>query len=251
MDELKRKLSESIVTGSVLLAAITGMGYVAAYLFEVGFLNRFGIPYQAAHVTTESFIISSMMALIGITWVASNWDALAILWVPIKRPKYFLLWMLLRRLRIFVWFVILTSPASIYYAQFWAVVGIAGVLSATYLIIDALFYWGRLLVFKDKAKAAKEQPLSERERQAMPYLLGLTLTLFAISFAPIMGHMFANSRSNYMVVDKDQIIVRKYGDEMITAQYDFKLKKLTGDYQITTLDGTKQFVVVKISTLNK
>ena len=108
------RLTEALFSPAIVLAAITGLGYLYAFLFEVGFLSYFGIPYQMAHVTTESFIIVSIILLVTLLTLLPHIATWKLLWAPMMTRNH-MAFIMLKHVQLCMWLFLTFLPVAVYY----------------------------------------------------------------------------------------------------------------------------------------
>jgi|GEM_PF-6284722 len=241
------------LSSSSFLATVTGLGYTGAYMFEVGYLNFYGINYQAAHVTTEVFIVAGFLAVGSLVLIPTQKGIWMELWNPNTIPNDPLWNLIFVKLRHILITTLFALPLTIYYGKWiWLLYFIIfGLIAAvTDLMIDGK--GKRSIREKAKSATAASNALSESSDVGALKIAGVAgiIIIFA-SVALLAGKTFAYTRTAYQVLDNDHIVVRNYNGAFITAQYNPQTEKLSGKYAYMYDLDMVDFKMVSIDRIRK
>lgn len=252
MEVVWNDLKKALLTSSVVIAAVTALGYLNAWLFEIGFLNYYGINYQVAHVTLEGFILFGVTILFVGFLFFSNRGLMTPLFSRTIEAKTPVSYFFRRKLKVFSLTLLCIVPISIYYHT-WAYVLIFAVVAMQIAITDIFIDGRHKKGIKNKVTEASLNPKPNTALidSDVPILLGIMLILFMLSVSALLGKGFAMSRSTYEVTDDGYILVRNYQDAFILAKYDSKGHKLTGDYVYLSDISTVKFRSQEIRNLKR
>jgi hypothetical protein len=249
--DIKSKIVSTAISASIGLSLISAIGYLGAYLFEVGFLNHYGITYQSAQVTTEGFIIFSMACITVCAAMVMYRDGLTLLVMPLTFSNPVLTYVA-RTVRFAAWIVILLFPINAYYRLFnTRFVIYAAALYVIVMAFDVIAAGWGVKGISQKFQKALDRPADKNDQQNRPYVLVVVAAAFFVTLCPFLGTTFADSRKNYEALPNNELIVRRYGDTVLLAGYNPTTSELTGNYRYANLDANVSFRIVHIKHLER
>ena len=240
---------DSIQNPAVIITLFTALAYLAAFSFEVGYLNFFGINYTQARVTTESLIIFGFICLILAFYIISNKNFFVSLWKPSKFPASPLWRLLVWKGRLMALAIITILPYVLYYDN-WA---IPLIVLSTLLVMTLISFFshgarekGINAKIKAVLDAPPEEPIGFRASD-VPYIRLLIVLLFMVSLSAFAGKYFATTRKTYLITNDNYVIVKVYSGRTILAQYDKKASRFTKQYRFLDDLNDLQFKAENLS----
>jgi len=232
------------VTEGAILFFIPAMGYLLSLSFENGIAKIFGIPYELIIPSFNNILsILSFTGLLylflGLTIILPN---------PAKfdeKPSYKKYFNPLNILSIFV--VILTLLLQ----KEWKSIFIIGSVIIFFVIFDLL--WPLLVIrgsktFEEKVKEAEKSEAKTLLNTYLVFLfqktgynfIPLIFDFFLIYFvAGWLGQMYALNQTTFSTISnmKDNVILRRYGDNLISADFDRINKLIKNNYRVIKIDN--------------
>jgi hypothetical protein len=226
-------MMDAIQNPAMLITLLTALAYLAAFSFEVGYLNFFGINYTQARVTTESLIIFGFICLILAFYIISNKNFLVTIWKPSKFPASSLWRLVVWKGRLMAIAIIIIFPYVLYYDN-WVIPLI--VLCTIFVITLIEFFQhgagkkGLNAKLEAMLDAPPEEPIGYRTSD-IPYVRLIIMLLFMVSLSAFAGKYFATTRKTYLMTNDNYVIVKVYSGRTILAEYDKKSSRFTKHYR--------------------
>jgi hypothetical protein len=239
--ELLRK--NKLIDAVALVWLLTQLGKFYTYLFEVGYLHHFGIPYQSVHIGIESFItfaIAAVFTLLALIALGAVW-----LFLHFYAMHKELLTGKVGAIVGYYWLSLLISGAFIplvaYYRDFsW------GSFLHVFYIATLLLVFGGVTAWVVTRSYPQLYSFVQKFKLAA---LGLVCAFAGIGWALYLGQWFASAESTFRSIGSNQIVVREYNDTLVTAEV--SNQKLTGRYHYTPINRVDTFEVVNLEHLSR
>ncbi len=243
---------KSIFSEGLILAAVPFLGYLTIFVYELGFLTYFGIPYEFIQPTFTSVCLVSAV-IIGVllfSFVSGHCFTVFLTTIfPIKEGS------LLRAIKRISWQIFVLLFFVIFWGKEWK--QYLGPIMIFSMVVFFEFLWPLITGHKKKSYNEKLAHQEDIERKYDPEFriffnfiderLGrrnvavfLTVALFML-FVYQAGLIKAKQKDAFWQIDGEQsIVLRIYGDTLICANFDTE-KHAVGD----------QFSIVKIAPEKK
>jgi hypothetical protein len=217
-------------------------------MFEIGYLNHYGINYQSAEVRTRSFIIFGVVVLyLGFIFLTNE----NLFWRFIKyKPSTQRGWLryIQREFKIFTLFFLTVLPFAFYYGKI-KPLGIAVMVYLVGDIIGDVLFEGRGKSIKTRLDSLQDGSSNRSQIRRHNLVLACMVVAVGIGISLAAGKEFARMEDTYKVIGTDRAVVREYDDKIIIAQFDTRTNRLTGKYQYIN-SGEDIIFTVKNLNLN-
>lgn len=247
MNEAQKNKS-SWLTEGIVIAGLTVFSYTIAFVFEAGIADHFGIPFEFIEVSLTGIFVAFITLLTGLLIIYVLLEILNPLWVKLSDA-------IRRRLRL-------------YFGFFFAIIGSLIIAGGSIASLKIILIWFIVMVFidfiipalsrkKGKSYVEKVQESHEADLQydtffdkliqnlqidtrTFKIILFLIFVIF-LSFYSGLGK--ARKQKEFLVLqsDKNQVVLRKYGDIFITTKVDRDKKELTKTFSVYRFDPGKSF----------
>lgn len=236
-----------LVTDAVFIAGLTAAAYVFAYLFEMGYCRHFGIPFYLITATPTSVIFALISVAMVLTLAIQAYGIAEFLFKEFGLSRL--------GFRVAQWLLYAAVSVALYG---WSVDTISAMVTIT------------ILVFADYAVLVPtgKEPLLERIRVAekapvpVPKIDPLARTLVKGGRVPILVFNFivlgailsfgvgaASARLQTEFAEQkaipNSLVVRGYGDLLISIKFDPATKTATGETTIAKISDTPTALHVK------
>lgn len=235
MDE-KRKL----IPEGLFIAGIPFIGYLAAFTYEYGYALHYGIPVELISISLDR-VLYFLGALVGLLFIIFYAVHLVYIVCQHNRGLLFALFLLAPVL------VLGIALTCIYDYKIWA--WYWGVL----LFFASIWFVPPLLTHKDKGSYEERYRASVAGEPDTLYNLavrvvglGVTELLMWVAVFLFIAYHLGQGRALYQQdywVDSSEpntVVLRFYGDTVISHEYDAKTLKLAGDFLVTKLSSKQK-----------
>jgi hypothetical protein len=230
---------QSIIAVSPIAVAL---GYIMAYLYELGYCNAFGIPTEFISIDKTNVLIS--VSKVFLSTVALFWVAYVFVTMTSKPKKR---GPIRRRFILLMIIVLIYIAFAIDYPiarrEWYYIVPILIIFIFLLFISPAITHrnvkgYRKRLIAQDKINAATN-PINYIERhigRSTAIILLLLLPLIALPY--LNGETDATEQENFLVPSTYQssVVLRIYGDNLICAELDPQGSKLTGRLFMISMD---------------
>jgi hypothetical protein len=222
-DKYRRLLSDGL-----LIAGITLLSYAAAYCFEFGYAEHFGLPTDLIRVSLD-MCLRAAAGTLAVLFILSIflWGHYFQFWNDLKNPNT------LFGVIIFVYVICMTG-----YWLYSAAFGFPGrlgivIIGTLALLVIAtpitLHYFG--------VKILEEFSIDGVRKRMRPRYLLIAAIIIGLYFCYLFGHASAKRcRSFLITAQRDKLLLRNYGDVYVFKNYDGSKNEITNTITILGLD---------------
>jgi signal transduction histidine kinase len=223
------------------LVAAPGVGYLIAYVHEIGWATQFGIP--PGLITTQ---LTDVLAATAFLFVIAALLPLCVLLYRSVRPSVpiglaeWLVVCVIAPLAVFLWFISVGDPEQ----------GAASVIATILLIlvlIAAIVFRSGIIRrrLKEDAWASRDVPfmraLTDGGRTFW-VVLCIAVVVGVLPFAYALGGEQARNQLTFLVSDKDpkapEVELAIYGDTVVLAPFDQSTRRVRAEFDIVKIGPT-------------
>jgi len=244
----KSELTEKtkLISDGIFLACLTATSYLAAYVFERGYADYFGIPFETINVTIERMIaagLSVLMFSFFIFWILNIFvifgrDLLKMQDSPIKR--------------VVLIHILAIIAAIVSYSAFGTFKWVLIIFGCVVVLLDfPIFMAGLFRKLSDKNKMSFKERfedvitnepgtdmfdiiIQKFGKRPLIAILGILL-IIGISYAA--GNRTARNKSSFWVNESENLVLlQKYGNIFIFKTYDPEEKMIELKNSVRLLD---------------
>ena len=240
----EKKKSFSIYSDAIIAIIIPIAGYYAAFKYETGYANYFGVPTNFIDVGLSEVLNLVGLLLMAFIYVVGYINIRSILFKdknPITRAiGRILFWLLL------LFLVIYASDLkgiSLYFVLFF----MFGILFVDFIL--PLFSQRKIKGYKNKLEHQErndDMHKSIRSSWLTSYSEGrsifknvvIVLTIFSLFFIDTLGGASARHQSSFLILksNPELVVLRKYSGKFICAEFDREKKEILNVFYLKNLD---------------
>lgn len=250
----------NLFSEGLILAAIPFLGYVTVFVYELGFLTYFGIPYEFIQPTFTGvcLVTAVIIGVLLFSFVSGHCFTVLLTTIfPIKEGPF------LRAIKRISWQVFVLLFFVIFWGKEWK--QYLGPLMIFLMVIFFEFLWPLITGYKKKSYNEKLAGQEEIERKYDPefriffdYIdnkigrrnvaVFLIVALFLL-FVYQAGLIKAKQKDAFWQIDGEQLIVlRIYGDNLICANFDAEKHVMGNQFSVIRISPEKKLSLKMIKT---
>lgn len=250
----------SLFSESLILAAIPFLGYITVFVYELGFLTYFGIPYEFIQPTFTGvcLVTAVIIGVLLFSFVSGHCFTVLLTTIfPIKDGPF------LRAIKRIAWQVFALLFFVIFWGKEWK--QYLGPIMIFSMVVFFEFLWPLVTGYKKKSYNEKLAHQENIERKYDPEFriffnfvdekigrrnvaVFLTVALFLL-FVYQAGLIKAKQKDAFWQIDGEQsIVLRIYGDTLICANFDTEKHVISNQFSVVKISPEKKLSLKMIKT---
>ena len=224
--EKKAGITRTPLMQAIAAVVITAIGYASSYFFESGYLSMFGVDAMFAQVTTSVLIIGATTTLlIGAAMWVLVWGVFNL---PTKgRPMREYIQMLtgIGAISFILLIIISIISDTVFALLLIPVIGFCVFSFLLFLFVPLYDLLRRKKGFRASIESVFGLPQASKKdgNKKMDMILWMVLGCIIVATSFSLGRYSAASVATFSTTNRDgvcRVIIRKYGDELITKTVD-------------------------------
>lgn len=243
---------KAILTDAIIIAAVPGLGYAYAFLYEAGYCDYYNIPFQLISISLSHVLIASSVLLGAIILI---WPILDTVFVPyLMKGSPTFLKKKIKRVIVMVFLLCFIPFFTHADKKLWI-----PVISILAFYAFGEFIWPLITqrgIKGYEAKLAAQENLELKvitvtdlmaQKAGKSYLL-IVLILFGLGWLAFNAGLDKARRQEEFLVarfmDKDMAVLRIYDTHLIAAAFDSKTKEVERTFHVIRLE-TKETIAIE------